>query len=227
MVENLEALYQNGTFKRGRSERADQAMADLLAGLREFYWNEFAKQWGKFITTMLEEFPDVSPYNLTHIELGLAGRRLQQERLLVTRLIAQLLPTSAESQCYLGHVHYDLGNYARAEEHYQRAYELAMAEAERKEPIDHHDPLLLDASDYLRHKAQCQLKQGIPGEAFVSLMRCLEIIQNAGDVDWKLKEPYRLLANTAEEMGFDGLARQFRQKSEAAPNLSDLWSQNH
>jgi len=210
---DVEPYYDGGLFKRGHSQEVDRAIVGVLQALGDpgqtFDEPEFRARWADFVRATVEDFQNISAYNLTNLEMRLNARELRRENLFVTRLVAELLPNSWESTCFLGHSYREVGLHALAIDCYTRAFELAVKEIESKERSAT-DPLWLDASDYLCYRAECESELGQNEDAIVSLIRALSIVKEAYAMEFKATRIHELLSAVLEAMGLTELVAHYK-----------------
>lgn len=159
----LERLYWQDDFKKGKSRRVDLAILELLnlyrskerrKGLQKPDW--FDKKWKEFEEIIKEEFPNISPYNLLHLPVD-GPNFFRKENLFIRKLITLLISDSAEAHCFLGHAYRYMGKFREAAVCYQKAVELGTEEAKK---LPSGNPVWSDVWDYEGHKIECLNRMG-------------------------------------------------------------------
>lgn len=181
--------------------------------------DQFEERWQQLVRTVLEDFPDLSVYNLAQLDFLLESQELDDENLFLRRLLVEILP-DAENQSFLGHSYRDRGEFELAAKWYQAAFDLI--EAGIEERGDLHSAEWLDAVDQLYFLADCQTNLNRNQEAVVTLVKVLGILKNHRRVEWKRVKIYELLGDIFVQDVRPKLAayyydRSLQQASQARP----------
>lgn len=210
----LDELYREGEFKSGHSERADEAMANVMGTLEgdHFTFDGFWKAWQELLGILPEE--NVSPHNLAMLSTPLVSRGLVGEDLTVLIFLETIAPPSDEVQAMLGMAHQRVGDLELAALHFRKAYDVAIQRANEKEFEPSH-PLRLDASDYLRYLAEVEVKRNHGPQALAAALQALQIVEKAG-VKFKDADVCDTLYRICLMMRLDTLAEAYRLRAEEA-----------
>lgn len=221
--------------KRGEgSKSVDEAVAGVMEilSLREgetIRQNEhFVKRWGHFLKTVADEFPNISPNTLADLELGLTANQLNEENLLVVRLMADIIPDSVETQTFLGHAHKRLGDHERALAQYELAESMLIKDIEKvkeKSGGEYNGFLLLDQVDLIHNRGESELALERPQEAYMSAVRAEEVSKQTvetfddgevGDGSYldKRVRTLTLLRDATEKMGLAETSGEYTKELE-------------
>ncbi|PIY97088.1 MAG: hypothetical protein COY66_01340 [Candidatus Kerfeldbacteria bacterium CG_4_10_14_0_8_um_filter_42_10] len=211
---DLNSLYDEGHFKRGYSQKADLAIAEIdnLLNPNSFSSSDFEKEWERFLEVIIGEFPDISPYNLSVLEIGLASKSLRRELLIICRFMTELLPESTECQFFLGHAYLHLDDFGSAASCYRRAYEMAMQQI-KKRKLEKGSGMHIDAGGYLHYLTVAECNAGHYPEALVCAAKTLRMINDHHPTSVYLAEHYKMMHMMFLQMNMEGLAEQYRLKA--------------
>jgi len=190
ITSRLEEAYKNHHFKEGASRKVDELILTVRECLQNGNNEDFKRIWADFVEVVLTELPNISHYNISDLELILMNRGLHEENLFVLLVCAHVSPNSTEANCFLGHAYGRLKKYELAIPCYRRAYELAVGYAQKS---DSHSAYWLDASDYLRHLALCEVRLGRLQEALLTLSQSMKLLNHA-HCEWKKDEIFRSMS---------------------------------
>jgi len=208
-TECIEEAYKQGVLERKGSDGVNQAILELLETFGDpecpLERKEFEKKWQEFVKATIEDFPNISVYNLTASEPGLSARRLNGEVLFVRRLVAEILPDSDESQCFLGHAYRNVGKFELAAKRYQRAFDLVEKRLEERQ--DYSSGGWLDAADYLCYLAETEIELTCYQDAVVNITKAWRILDNSPqNTEWKKVRMNMILGETFEKQDRGELA---------------------
>ncbi|MBI2050241.1 MAG: tetratricopeptide repeat protein [Parcubacteria group bacterium] len=228
-TKSLQKLYDEGFFKPGHSEAVDECITNIVLLNTDQVFRtgvprriprpalpaeEFTFHWSRFVGAVTANFPNIEPYNLTAITTLMVAEKRHQEELFLCQLIEALCP-SCESMCFLGHAYWHLEDRYLALQCYQEAHRRSERFCkERKLGPD--NPNWLDAGDYLRYAAECQLALDMPGDALTSLVRCVQIFKAAGKYGtFKREDLTRIHRSVMEAAGWNAVGDLWEVPTEA------------
>lgn len=222
---NLDEMYEKGHFKRGHSRKADQAILNLkemFHSKERFAGEKFEVAWQGFLKVLIAEVPNISVYNLTSLELSLKAQGHVEQNLVICRIVAELMPSSSEGQCFLGHAYRAIGDLESAATCYEIAYELIESTmTDRTEVVSSQ---YLDACDYLCHLAETENNLGRHADALVHAMKAFSLMKESG-VKHEKSRVYETLHLICIRMDLDDLAEHYRLLRENAKKSDPLHKQ--
>jgi tetratricopeptide (TPR) repeat protein len=223
MEPQVDDLYRRGVFKRGHSRKADEAIAKLLGVFvmpkQVLGVGEIRRVWQEFLWTIRGEFPDISSHNLVTLDVYLSSRKLLEERVVLCRLITELIPESDEAHCFLGHAYRNFGDLESAVTSYQYAYSITVnwMIARKAEP-DHIG--WADACGYLCDLADTKSEMNRYADAVVHLTKALSIVREHCPEQVRLcVRAYKVLQQVYDSMGLREVSEQCRLRVVELENL--------
>jgi len=212
------SLYRPGHLEPGHSEKVDEAIdavrQHLVVGIEAFDREEFQTAWNRLLEALVSEFPNISARNLVILEMGLTNHDLNLENLVICRWVAELLPKSSESQCFLAHAYRRVRDLDSSAMHYKQASDMAIAHADKR-GLSADAAIRIDASDYLRNLSEVEIERGRLADALMYATQALSIL-TADRSMFKHVNIYKVFERIYRQMGQDELAESHRLQAEEA-----------